>query len=384
MKHSRILVIDDEELICDLAVSKLTSMGCEVITAKDGLSGLKSVERFSPNVVVTDVQMPNMGGLEVLRKVKVLSPDTDVILMTGYGDTPTIIEALRTGAHDFLGKPFDFEDLAESIKRILAAQTVKRQQKELQVQLSQSEKLASVGTLAAGVAHEFNSSVAVVIAYVDEMLSLLKGPSVEPHSIAEMISHLEMVAKSSARMQKLIKTLLASARKSFVVDLREVDLAAAIKNSVLPLEAVFAKKGISVVFSYSPENPCFSGDFEQIESIFASLLSNSSDAFDAILDHRDKRISFTTSARGAGGDLLIIYEDNAGGMSEQTRRRIFDPFFTTKDVGKGIGLGMSATLALVEAHHGTISVETTLGVGSRFVLTFPTCRPQATQEKVSA
>ncbi|MGK5089397.1 response regulator [Bdellovibrionota bacterium FG-2] len=386
---SKILVIDDEEMIRDLLAEILGLDGHEILKAEDGEEGVRICGEAEPDVVISDLTMPKMGGLEVLKRIKENAlangqSGPGVILLTGQGDSATIVEALRLGAFDFASKPVDFDKLWVSIRRILELQTAERERERLKGQLYHSAKQASVGTLAAGIAHELNNPLAVVVAYVEQFLAALKEPlsgprdngksaTMAPDKLEEIEGYLSMIAKSTTRMNLIVNNLLAYAHQSESTVWREVDVNEVIRSSLLFLKGSFEKNHIASPFVLGSDLPPVWGDTGQLESVFTNLMANSRDAFETVKDDREKQVTLS-SARSAKGDVLIVYEDNAGGMTAETLQRVFDPFFTTKEVGKGTGLGMSVTFGVVENHKGTISVESEFGKGTKFTLTFPACQ----------
>lgn len=372
----KILIIDDEKIIRERIRKLLTMDGYEVQTAEDGPSGLELFKTFVPNIVITDIRMPNMDGMEVLRQIKEKSPPTDVILITGHGDMTSTIEALRIGAFDYINKPVDYDELTISIKRNMDLQAVKRDRERLQTELFQSAKLASVGTLTSGIAHELNNPLTVIIAYVEETLILLQNPEIpeiNENKIKEITTNLNMIAKSSTRIQGIVKHMLAYARQTKPADWRPIDLNELIKNAFSFLERRYGHLNITTSFNFDPELPHSPGDPGQLESVFVNLLGNTADAFQTITDKREKFVN-VSSAKHSKDTILITYEDNAGGMNEETLQRLFDPFFTTKEVGKGTGLGMFVVLGIVQAHKGTISAESKLGKGTKFTIVLPAAR----------
>ncbi len=117
MKTDRILLIDDEEDILEVLSMALRSDGYDVFTAASGEEGIKVFERESPQMVLTDLKMPGMDGLEVLKRIKSSNPDTEVIVITGHGDMDSAIDALRYGASDFVNKPVRAEALKIALMR---------------------------------------------------------------------------------------------------------------------------------------------------------------------------------------------------------------------------------------------------------------------------
>ncbi len=378
MTRAKVLIIDDDKAILDLLAHKLSADGYEVITAMNGLEGLKLYDDVIPDVVVSDINMPKMDGLEVLREINKRAltsgkATAGVIFLSGTNTGDAVKEALRLGAFDYLSKPIDFHHLTISTNRILELKKAEREQQYLKSQLFQTAKQASVGTLAAGIAHELNNPLAVVAAYVDQFIELLeeplKGPTIEPEKLEHLKNYLNMIDKSTVRMHMIVNNLLAYADESGTSVKTELDLNKVINSSFAFLKDSFEKLGVSAELCLATDLLPFLGDFGQLESVFTNLMANSRDAFQTVKDDRIGQVKLTTSRRANGG-ILVVYEDNAGGMPPDVVARIFDPFFTTKEVGKGTGLGMSVTLGIVENHKGKIAVESTPGVGTKFTLTF--------------
>ena len=113
----KILVIDDEIELAESLVVWLKSLGYETATAADGISGIGKFKEELPDLVLLDIMMPGLSGLDVLKEIKELNKDIPVIMLTAYGTPQSAIEALRLGAYDHLGKPFNTETLLEMIKR---------------------------------------------------------------------------------------------------------------------------------------------------------------------------------------------------------------------------------------------------------------------------
>lgn len=117
MKRKMILVVDDELHILNLIERILTKEGYPVLKALNGHEALKILDQHPVDIVLTDIRMPEMDGITLLKKIKILDPSIKVLLMTAYASVDTAIEALKTGAQDYIRKPFDIEDVLESIRK---------------------------------------------------------------------------------------------------------------------------------------------------------------------------------------------------------------------------------------------------------------------------
>ncbi len=375
---SKILVIDDDQLIRETLVSFLQIYGYEVASAEDGQSGLEIFAKFSPCVVVSDIRMPKMDGIEILKRIKETSPETGVILLTGHGSMNSTIEAMQLGAFDYITKPLDHKKLEISIRHNIALQQIRRERELLQAQLFESEKRASLSTFAAGTAHEINSPLAVVMAYIGQVQEILNGfqkvQVVDFEKMGEAINYLGTTEKSATRVQTIVRSLLAFTGQLMSSDWGATNPNDVIKNASAFLKNGLEKFGITTTLKLEEGLPPIWASAPQLESVFLALLSNSQDAFEALKEkakiNPHCQITISTS-RHADGGVQIIYSDTAGGMNPETAQKIFNPFFTTKDLGRGKGLGMSVSLGVVQSHKGTITVESALDKGTSFTLTFP-------------
>ena len=232
--------------------------------------------------------------------------------------------------------------------------------KETQAQLIQSAKLASLGTLSAGIAHELNNPLAAVSGFahlIEEDLRIGKDVS----------GHARRIVEATERMRKIIDHLLAFARPSADADWQVDDLLPPIHRAIQLLEHRLKTRAISCRVSGGGAKAFC--DPVKIESVFQNLLTNSLDAFDQQKNAVAKAISIAITSEA--GRIEVTYEDNAGGMPDAILARMFEPFYTTKPVGVGSGLGMSIVYGILKQHNGAIEASSTLGKGTRFVIALP-------------
>jgi two-component system, NtrC family, sensor kinase len=229
---------------------------------------------------------------------------------------------------------------------------------DLQAKLMHTEKMAALGQLVSGVAHEVNNPLAAIIGFTDLLL--------ENRAISgEAKEDLKIILQEAQRTRVIVQNLLSFARQ--MPAQREPVQVNSVLRQTLKLRAYdFSNHGVEIAESYPEELPLTVGDPHQLQQVFLNILNN---AYDAIQDvDRPGKIEIATSRRG--GQIEIAFRDNGPGISHP--ERIFDPFFTTKDVGKGTGLGLSICYGIVRAHHGEISAcNNADGAGCTFLVRLP-------------
>jgi PAS domain S-box-containing protein len=246
----------------------------------------------------------------------------------------------------------------------------------METQLTQAEKLSSIGLLAAGVAHEVNTPLAVISSYA-QMLSkqLSKQPRADDLTYARLQPALEKITQQTFRASEIVNGLLNFSRMG-TVDFGRVDLNAMVHDTVLLLEHQMRASGVHVATELAGGLPCVAGNRGKLQQVLVNLALNSRDALhDKLHDQRGGRqLRIITERTSKGVELRV--EDNGAGMSKETLRKIYDPFFTTKSnpgegQHKGTGLGLAVTYGIVQEHSGTIEVSSRVGAGTVFRLEFP-------------
>ncbi len=239
--------------------------------------------------------------------------------------------------------------------------------KNLREQLLQSEKLAVMGQLAAGVAHEINNPINGIITYIHLFLKRLEENRIDPEVFKK---ELKLVERETMRIGRLVKNLLNFSRKT-ELDLRPVSLPRLIEESLPLLEDQFLLKNINVIKNYEPTIPEILGDFNQLQQVVINLILNAVQAV-----NKEGRIEINIRTEGhKGSECFVILNiiDNGIGIPKEDIDKIFDPFYTTKTGEKGgIGLGLTIVQQIVRAHHGRITVKSDVGEGTTVSVRLPT------------
>ena len=229
-----------------------------------------------------------------------------------------------------------------------------------QAQLVQSGKMAAVGQLAAGVAHEVNNPLQIILSRVQ--LLMMRNQDLKP-----LVQDLQLIEANVKRISRIIRSLLIFARhNSGEEDWKLVEIMPLIGQTTELMRHLMDNAGIELtVTDETPHSPVLYGNVGEIEQIFLNLLINALQA-----TPQNGRISIC--ARTVDSDVVIRVSDTGKGISPENISRIFEPFFTTRENQGGTGLGLAIISGIVEKHRGTIEVESVLGEGTTFILTFPT------------
>ena len=391
----------------------LLSAEFRVRAARNGREALDFVRERMPDLVVTDVMMPEMSGTELCEAIKTdpVLAGVPVMLVTSKADREMKIHGLELGADDYVTKPFHPRELvarARSLVRLRSLQLELAEQnaaleralehlRQTEVALVQAERLAAVGELAAGIAHEVNNPVNFAL----NSLRMLKETVKQVRDFASRVQSLDWrdVAKlpESAReferlesevglgeigatLDELVGIVIEGLDRTsrLVRDLRDfgagerepeaIDVRSAIDSTLQLLRPHFADRRVKVECNYAAELPLITADPSGIKQVLLNLLKNAADALDET--GGTVRIGVATSHEGRSVEVRVA--DNGPGIEAELRSRIFDPFFTTKSAGKGTGLGLAISRRIAETHRGTLEVESTPGEGAAFTLRLPT------------
>ncbi|ALF53757.1 chemotaxis protein CheY [Nostoc piscinale CENA21] len=425
-ENSLILIVDDTITNLEIISDALTNAGFSVTTARNGEKALQQIQDKLPDLILLDVMMPGIDGLETCRKLKTdpLTQDIPVIFMTGISDTETKVKGLSLGAVDYITKPCQKEEVLARIKTHLQLryltktleQRVAERTSELsqalkdlqayQLQLIQKEKMSALGQLVAGIAHEINNPVSCIHGnlahatnYFNNLMNIIdlyQQNYPEPVAaiqaeIAEtdldyMRSDLPNLITSMKEGVQRIRNISTSLRNFSRSDQdRKVfcNIHNGIDSTIMilkhRLKASKIRPEIEVIKHYGslPSVTCFSG---QLNQVFMNILTNAIDALEesnigrsySEIEQHPNRIWITTSLSENKQNVLIRIKDNGVGMSAEIQQKIFEHLFTTKAVGQGTGLGLSiAHQIIVEKHQGKLDVYSVPEKGSEFTITIP-------------
>ncbi len=370
-----LLLVDDEPDIREVLDIYLTELGYTVHTAENGEKALDVFHRTVPSIVLSDIKMPGMNGIELLRRIKQESPETEVIMITGHGDMDLAIDSLKLEATDFITKPVN-DDILEialqrageriEMRRRLRAYTENLEQmvEEKTHQLLESEKLAAVGRVAAELSHTIKNIAGALKGGI-----YVLGRGIEDDNREYLQRGWEMVRGNVDKIKNLSLDLL-NFGKSEELQPVTADPLEPLQEILDLLQAEAEDKGVVLRTELDTQIPPCRFDPEAIYLCLLNLIQNALEAFDEEAARADGREVVVRAFQPSGWAVAYEVRDNGPGMDADTRARLFKGFFSTKGT-RGTGIGLTMAKRIVERHQGTIEVLSSRGTGSRFTIRLP-------------
>jgi len=380
-----VLLVDDEEGIRKVLGITLSDMGFRVHTADSGEQALSLFRETSPGLILTDIKMPGMGGLDLLRTIKKENPDAEVIMISGHGDIDLAIESLKYEASDFITKPISEDALAVALKRSMARIAMKDQLKKYTEKLEDlveeksrkllaAERLAATGKTVTELSHTIKN---ITSGLKGGVFVLEKGISLEEKKY--LTKGWEMIKGNVEKITNLSLDLLNYA-KTADINYQMCDPNEPAKEALSLMTSRAEEKGVRIEAVLSQEGAPFCFDPDGILHCLLNLISNAIDACRAE-DPQENRGE--NQAEKRQGKLILLetdvvngwgieyrITDNGSGMNSDVKEKIFTRFFSTKGTG-GTGIGLMMTRNIVERHEGIIHAESVTGNGSTFTIRLP-------------
>lgn len=424
-----ILTVDDDANNLAVVRDCLNGFNYSVLMAEDGESAVSRADYARPDLILLDIMMPGIDGYETCRRLKLQQSTREIpiIFMSALTETGHKVHGLEAGAVDYVTKPFQQEELLarvgvhlsirdlnrrlkeanellevrveartmdlsitnrmledeiaerqaaqeqlqeqtaileEKVEELLASQVALRSSEQ---QLRQSQKMEAIGTLAGGVAHDFNNILTAIIGF-GSMLQAKLGESALTHYADDILN-------AAGKAATLTKSLLTFSRNQ-VMEAKPENINEIVRAISTILQRVIGDD-IEFHCTFPAEELMIFGDCGQIDQVLMNLAVNARDAMPqgGVLRIETERVELTEELPGTslrpGSYARISVSDTGYGIDEQTRQRIFEPFFTTKEVGKGTGLGLSIVYGIIKQHNGEVAVYSEIGSGTSFKIYLP-------------
>ena len=381
-RFNRLLLVDDEPGIRKMMSLDLGSDGYKVFTAEDGAKGLELFDREKPPLVLTDLKMPGLDGIEVLKRIKEKSPDTEVIVITGHGDMDLAIRSLQLDASDFITKPVNADALEVALERARKRLALKAELRAYTRELEQRVADATEKVVAAERLAAVGQTVSSLVHSIKNMLSGLKGGTYlikegRAQESEKMLDHgMEMLQRNLRRVQNLVYDLLTLA-KPRQPKLEEVPTAELMQEAVDLLAPLAGEKEVDIQLAPPTAAKLVCADRKALLDSLINLICN---ALDAASTRSEGWVK--VGLRNGREEVAFEVEDNGPGLEEEAESRIFEGFYSSKGAA-GTGLGLMVTQKIAREHGGRVDYDNRPGQGVTFWLVLPKRPHKAKAEEPS-
>ena len=361
-----VLIVDDEREFADSLAERLSLRGLDVRAAYSGEEGLAALEERPVDVIILDLSMPGMGGLETLRQIKSRQGDeTEVIVLTGHASVPSAIEGIKRGAFDYLEKPVEMTQLVETIRRAQA----RRARRLERLRMIQTGKLASLAQMAMGVAHELNNPLNIILNETGWIQDLIEHEQFQKcDDINEIRQSLARITRQIGRCKEITTRLLALRRP----DRRRIealDLNGLVEKHLASHRDRAERLGVQVRTHLTPGLPPLVASSIELEEVLRHIINNALDAME------EGRGALTVRTRAESDLLVVEIEDTGRGITEKVRPHVFEPFYSTRGIAHGSGLGLAISQSIMLNLGGDIEIDSEESKGTIVTLKIPTVAP---------
>ncbi len=408
---SDILIVDDTPENLRVLSAMLTEQGYAVRKALSGKMALLAAESLPPNLILLDVNMPDMDGYQVCQilKSQKITEHIPIIFLSALDSIEDKVKAFEVGGVDYITKPFQFEEVNARIRTQLMVyqlqQSLEQKNDELsqtllelrktQTRLIQQERMAGLGQLVAGFSHEVNNPISFIAGnlkptqeYVESLLAIIQlyqqeypePPPVIQAAIAEfdldfLVKDLQKSLSSMRNGVDRIRNLVLALRifsRLDESDIKTVDIHEGIESTLVLLRSRLHQAGIHIIKQYGklPPVTCYAS---QLNQVVLHLLSNAIDALEERSESsQEKPTIWLETSQTGDHSIQLRVRDNGPGIEPEVKSHLFEPFYTTKPVGSGKGLGLAISHEIiVEKHRGTLTCQSIPGQGAEFIIDIP-------------
>lgn len=358
--RSKILIIDDEEVVRDSCSQILAGGAYQIETASDGTHGLEFAESFHPDLVFVDLKMPGLSGMDVLEKIHAMDATIVTVVITGFATVSSAVDAMKHGAYDFLPKPFTPDEF-----RLITRRGIERRKLVLEAIALRREKELLREQFASIVSHELKAPLSAV----QQNLFALE------FELSENLNdnQKEKLERIKVRINDLLK-IINSWLRVISVDIGKlkehfslVSVTTPVTKALGNVEALAARKNIEIVASIGESTHSIEADSLSLSEAFVNILSNA-----IKYSHDGNKVFVQTEEKD--GNIEISIKDTGIGISREDLPHVFDGFYRGKSgqsMAAGHGIGLAVSRQIVEAHNGSIAVESESGKGTTFVVRLP-------------
>jgi signal transduction histidine kinase len=362
----KVLVIDDEEIARISCQRVLKREGIQVTLASSGREGLETLMREPHDLVLVDLKMPEMDGVEVARRIQLYDRNIVVIIITGYATIESAVAVMKEGAYDYLPKPFTPDELLIVVRRGLEKRRLDQESRALR-----EEKEAMERNFITMVTHQLRSPLAAIFQYIEVLLSDIGG------TLSDI--QREMLERSRERLEGLLQLIndwldMSRIQAGEILHrLQPVRLASCVDAALAGVELAAREKNVQIITKIPSDLPEVSADVDTLREVLSNVISNG-------IKYNRAHGSLTISAHEQAGWIVLEVTDTGPGIDEKEISFVFDQFYRSKSKEirqmEGTGLGLAIAQKIARAHGGKIEVRSRLGEGSTFSIFLNRAEPK--------
>ncbi len=359
-KQSNILIIDDEEVVLDSCTRILKNSAYKIATASNGQSGLDLVKEFQPDLIYVDLKMPGISGIEVIEKIRDIDPTIVVIVITGFATVSSAVEAMKNGAYDFLPKPFTPDEF-----RLITQRGLDKRGLILETIQLRTEKEMLREQFAAIVSHELKAPLGAVQQNLFVLISEMTNQLTEDQKarFGKMQTSITDLINLILTWLRVLSVDVMKIRENF----KPTSIPTVVSKATESVLPTAARKDVEIVSSVKEPLPFVNGDEGTLVETIVNILGNA-------IKYSRTGSKIIVKTEAIEKNVVISITDTGIGISKEDLPYIFNDFYTGKDgqkIEKSTGLGLAISRRIIDAHYGSISVESELGKGSAFTICLP-------------
>ena len=383
MNNKTVLFVDDEQFVLTSLKRLLWNKPYRCLFAVSGKEALGLLKKEDIHVIVSDLSMPEMGGLALLEEVEQKYPDIVRLVLSARTDSATVLEAINRGqVYRYIAKPWDGDELKVNIRQALEIFDLQEEKRNLLRKIEEHNKLlekrvekrtsqllaiqskAEIGKYASQIVHNLKNPLQAIYGALDlaDFVISDKNPDLK-----ELNEYLKVINASAKNLEEIISGILIHVRNDRIISSEQIDINKILKKQLdfFNLDIAY-KTEIEKEVTLSDPLPCIFGNPIHIKQIIDNLIKN---AIDAMQHSPRKKLLIKTGLEDS--NVFMEITDTGEGIAQEDLDRIFSPDFTTKPVGKGTGLGLASVKTMVEGYSGEIQVKSKKGQGTTFTVKLP-------------
>jgi len=350
LKQIKLLYVEDDDSIRDILAKGIKRRVKELAVAPDGLEGLEKYKSFNPDIIVSDIKMPKMSGLEMAKEIRKIDSTIPIIITSAHGESETLIEAIKIGVNGYILKPIDTEKLFETIAFYAKTKVLEDELKHKNKQLALQSKNAALGEMISNIAHQWRQPLTVISTAASTIKLNQELNIIDKEATSNYLDNIIDTTQNLSKTIDYFRDILVSNS-----DQKELfSIKSLIENVIINLKDKIQSQNIQIINNFDDSLNIYGYPNLLLQSLI-NIFTNSIDAFESL---DCKKYIFVDAKIDKNNNFYISIKDNAQGIDKNIIDNIFDPYVTTKHKSIGKGLGLHTTLEMIQnGMNGTIEVE---------------------------